>query len=181
VAQEIVVASSDAEYDAFGALIREYWDWLTERYAEVPGLIDTVSDVQALDVELANLRRTYGPPAGRTLLALSDGEVAGGVAYRDLNDGSCEMKRLYVPARFQGKGLGRQLCAAVITLAAADGYQVMRLDTGFLNSEALAMYESMGFRECPPYHDYHLPIMAYLKFLELPLMPGAPEDVPGTS
>lgn len=166
VTDEIVLASTDADYAAFGALVGEYWQWLRVRYAHLPGFIDSVAGHQALDVELATLREKYGPPSGTVLLARRGGEVRGAIAYRDLGDGACEMKRLFVPDRFQGHGLGRRLCAALIDAAVAAGYRVMRLDTGEENSEAIAMYESLGFRECPPYHDYPADLAPHLRFME---------------
>ncbi len=164
-----MMARTGEDYEAFGVLIREYWAWLQLRYADVPGLIDAVGSHQALDAELAALPDTYGPPSGKSLLAVRDGVVVGGIAYRDLGDGSCEMKRLFVPDRFQGHGTGRSLCRALVEVATADGNRLMRLDTGFLNGEALAMYVSLGFRECPAYHDYPADVAEHLRFLELPL------------
>ncbi len=169
-----MVASTDEQYAVFGGLIREYWDWLRERYADLPGFIDAVGGHQAIDAELASLREVYGPPQGTVLLAVRDGEVSGAVAYRDLHDGSCEMKRLYVPDRFQGRGTGRLLCVALIEAAAAQGYETMRLDTGYQNSEAMAMYATLGFRECPPYHEYPADLMPHLRFLELVLVADRP-------
>jgi ribosomal protein S18 acetylase RimI-like enzyme len=166
---EIAEATTDEDYAAFGALIREYWEWLQSRYADVPGLVDNVGGYQALDAELMSLPATYGPPKGRTLLARRDGEVVGGVALKDLGDGSCEMKRLFVPERFHGGGTGRRLCGALLDMAVADGYRLMRLDTGSHNTEALAMYESLGFREGPSYHDYPAELVPHLRFLERPL------------
>ena len=162
----IEVATADADYDAFGVLIREYWTWLEDRYHYVPGFIDSVGGNQALDAELDSLSTTYGPPLGRVLLAYNGDELAGGVAMKDLGDGSCEMKRLYVPARFQGHGIGRLLVHALIDAATADGFALMRLDTGEQNTEAIAMYESMGFRHCPPHHDYPAELLERLKFME---------------
>ena len=59
--------------------------------------------------------------------------------------------------------------AALIATAKADGFHLMRLDTGNLLKEAIAMYQSIGFRECPAYHDYPAKLMPYLVFMEMPL------------
>ena len=96
----IVVATTRSDYEAFGVLIREYWEWLRSRYAD---MVDAIGDHQGLTEELNNLSTVYGPPRGKALLAVRDGEVVGGIAYRDLGDGACEMKRLFVPVRFQGR------------------------------------------------------------------------------
>jgi ribosomal protein S18 acetylase RimI-like enzyme len=172
MAEEIVVATTDDDYAAFGVLIREYWQWLQARYGDLPGFVDAVGGHQALDEELNSLSSKYGPPGGRTLLAKREGLVVGGIAYRDLGDGSCEMKRLFVPDRFQGMGTGRRLCLALLDAAVADGYQLIRLDTGYQNEEALTMYESLGFRECPPYHEYPAELVANLRFMEKSLAIG---------
>ena len=172
--ERIAIATVDADYDAFAQLIREYWAWLELRYLDLPGFIDSVGGHQALDAELDSLSTIYGLPSGRVLLACRGDEVTGGVAMKDLRDGSCEMKRLYVPDRFQGHGTGRLLVRALIEAATDDGFRLMRLDTGEQNTEAIAMYESMGFRHCPPHHEYPAELVAHLKFMERPLGDGQP-------
>jgi GNAT superfamily N-acetyltransferase len=42
------------------------------------------------------------------------------------------MKRLFVPPRNQGKGIGRLLCQNITVKAREDGFTLMRLDTGNL-------------------------------------------------
>ena len=79
------------------------------------------------------------------------------------------MKRLFVPVRFRGQGIGRRLCEALIASAKDDGFHLMRLDTGNLLTEAIAMYESVGFRHCAPYRDYPEKLVPYLIFMEMPL------------
>ncbi len=45
----------------------------------------------------------------------------------------------------------------------------MRLDTGSRLKEAITMYQSLGFRECPPYHEYPDKLMPHFVFMELQL------------
>jgi len=163
---DIVLAASTDDYAAFGDLVREYWEWLRDCYANVPGWIDDVGGHQAIDVELTSLREKYAPPHGAVLLARRGSDVIGCGAYWDLGDGVCEMKRLFVPDRFQGKGTGSLLCQALIDRAADEGYAWMRLDTGDQNTSAIAMYTAMGFRQCDPYRDYPAELLTHLLFME---------------
>jgi hypothetical protein len=103
MADQIVVAAAEGDYEVFGALIREYWGWRRARYGDLAGFVEAVGGHQGLDAELKALPQTYGPAAGTVLLALREAQISGGIAYRDLHDGSWQMKRLLVPGRFQGR------------------------------------------------------------------------------
>ena len=120
--------------------------------------------------ELETLPGTYAPPSGRLLLAAVDDEWAGCVALRRISDAICEMKRLYVRARFRRGGIGRRLTVDVIQAARETGYERLRLDTLRSMTPVLALYDSLGFREIPPY--YHNPLDDVV-FLELELVPEA--------
>jgi GNAT superfamily N-acetyltransferase len=169
MSEMISPAHSPSDYEAFGVLVSEYVVWCRNRYQHDAWFVDQAFGHQGLDQELRELAVTYGPPNGKTLLARRDGEMCGGGAYRRLPDGTCEMKRLYVSDRFRGRGIGRALGNALIESARAEGYSLMRLDTGNLLTEAIAMYSKMGFRHCPPHHSYPPKLLPYLVFMELPL------------
>jgi GNAT superfamily N-acetyltransferase len=169
MSETFLVASTAAHYAAFADLIRAYVAWSRKRYEDDVGFVDAVFGHQSLEAELADLAQTYGPPAGRTVLARQSGEIVAGGAYRRLSEGICEMKRLFVPERVQGHGLGRRVCQALMRHAREDGFQVMRLDTGNRLVEAQALYRSLGFRDCPPYHDYPEALRPYLIFMEADL------------
>jgi GNAT superfamily N-acetyltransferase len=175
MALSIEPARSVQDYAAFAGLIDEYVGWCRARFADDPWFVDAVFGHQALERELAALPRAYGPPDGMTLIARVDGEVRGAGAYRRIGEGVCEMKRLYVPLRFQGAGLGRKLAHALMETARAEGYALMRLDSGKRHHEAIALYEALGFAPCPPYHDYPEQFMPYLVFMERKLTAGERE------
>lgn len=165
----IRVASSADDYQAFARLVTEYVEWARVRYQDDPWFVDKVFGHQSLEDELKDLSVSYGPPRGKTLLASRDGQVYGGVAYRKLSDGVCEMKRLFVSNTFKGRGTGRALCESLIAMAREDGFTLMRLDTGNLLAEAIKMYKSFGFTECVPFHEYPAELMPFLVFMELRL------------
>jgi ribosomal protein S18 acetylase RimI-like enzyme len=126
---------------------------------------------QSFDKELAELPGMYAPPDGRLLLALVDGQPAGCVGLHKLDDGVCEMKRLYARPTFRGQKLGRALAERVIAEARALGYTRMRLDTVAAEMQrAVALYRTLGFREIAPYRDNPQPSVLYM---ELTLSPVA--------
>ena len=122
---------------------------------------------QNFEDELAGLPGDYAPPWGCLLLAEYEGQLAGCIALHKLEDGVCEMKRLYLRPTFRGKGLGRILADRIIAEARQIGYQRMRLDTVEpVMKDAVAMYRKFGFREISPYCEN--PIAGAL-YMELPL------------
>ena len=121
---------------------------LLREYAET---LDIDLSFQAFESELAELPGRYEPPTGRLLLALEDGESAGCVALRKLDQETCEMKRLYVRPAFRGRRIGKALAEAAISQARSIGYVKIYLDTLESMSEARSLYVTLGFRETHAY------------------------------
>jgi putative acetyltransferase len=153
----IVQAQSPDDINRTRELFEEYAAWLGFDLC-----------FQKFGDELAELPGAYAPPAGRLFLAVDGDQILGCVALRPLDEGICEIKRLYLRPDARGKGLGRELTKAVIDAAHEIGYKRMRLDTlpGKMD-RAIAIYRSLGFREIEPY--YYNPYEG-VKFMELSLV-----------
>ncbi|WP_341705808.1 GNAT family N-acetyltransferase [Ferrovibrio sp.] len=118
--------------------------------------------VQGFDDELGSLPGRYAPALrGALLLGYVGGEPVGVVGLRDLGDGICEMKRLYIDPAGRGRNLGRLLAEAVVAEGRRLGYRAMRLDTIRSMVAANRVYDALGFRDIPPYYDNPLPEVRY--------------------
>ncbi len=65
-----------------------------------------------------------------------------------------EIKRMYVRPAFRGSGFGRRILDHLVEHARIEGFGLVRLETGIHQREAIALYEAMGFRRCPPFGPY---------------------------
>ena len=150
----IVSAHSQSEISAVRELFLEY-------AASLP--FDLC--FQDFDQEVRNLPGDYSPPCGCLLLAMADGQATGCVALRLFEPGIGEIKRLFVRPQFRGLGLGKKLAQAILEKA-RPLYERVRLDTTPTMTQAIALYESLGFRKIEAYR--HNPIEGAV-FLEIDL------------
>lgn len=140
---KIVQAETEEQLSAARTLFREYEAWLG---------LDLC--FQGFEDELARLPGKYSKPDGRLLLAYSGKKIAGCVALRKLEDGVCEMKRLFVRDEFRGQKLGVRLIEQLIDDAREIGYRIIRLDTFPPKmGKAVSIYQSHGFLPIAPYYD----------------------------
>jgi ribosomal protein S18 acetylase RimI-like enzyme len=133
------------------SLFREY----------VSSLSEDIS-FQNVDDELSRLPGKYARPGGVVLIAWDGTQAAGAIAYRMVEPGVAEMKRLYVRPAFRRREIGRELANELIEDARARGYRTMLLDTLASMQSARALYRDLGFSAVAPYYDNPLPGVMYM-------------------
>jgi putative acetyltransferase len=145
------------------------WDLARALFREYAAEADAECCFEGFEAELAAIDRRYAAPEGRLLLAFSGGDAAGCGAFRTLEDGAAEGRRLYVRPAYRGLGLGRALVRALVDEARLAGLRAFRLETlpGKM-AAAAALYRELGFREIPPHVPRPVPGALYM---ELPLPP----------
>ncbi len=168
-APEVVAATTAEQVDRVRELMRAFVAWHRERHVEDLELVDRYFSDGSFEAELAALPGEYAPPDGCLLLATYAGEPAGCVAMRRLGEGAAEMKRMFVPPRFRGLGVGRALAEAVVAQARGAGYREMWLDTSVRQVEALGLYASLGFADVEPHHELPEEMVGWLVFRRLEL------------
>lgn len=121
---------------------------------------------QGFEAELASLPGNYAEPSGRLLIATIDGQIAGCVALKKVDDETCEMKRLYVREEFRGQKVGIALIERLISDARSIGYKRLRLDTfPPIMAKAVELYRSYGFREIEPYTTDPHPDLLFMELM----------------
>lgn len=94
------------------------------------------------------------PPHGVFLVAWWHDEPVGCGAVKQLEVGTAEIKRMYVADRARRRGIARQLLVHLEREARTLGYERLRLETGELQPESVALYESAGWTRIAPYSRY---------------------------
>jgi putative acetyltransferase len=65
-----------------------------------------------------------------------------------------ELKRMYVAPAARGRRIGRLILDRLLSHAKDRGINVLRLETGNKQLEALSLYRSVGFAHRGPFGDY---------------------------
>jgi GNAT superfamily N-acetyltransferase len=93
------------------------------------------------------------PPNGAFVVAYLRGEPIGCGAVKHHPGGATDVKRMWLAESARGLGLGRRLLEHLEGIARAHGSTEVRLETGDVLSEAIALYRSAGYEEVPPFND----------------------------
>jgi putative acetyltransferase len=93
-------------------------------------------------------------PGIRFFVARHGGTARGCGALKLEEDGTAEVKRMYVDPASRGLGIGKSLMRAIEDVAQRESVRTLRLETGIHQPEAISLYIASGFREIaafPPY------------------------------
>lgn len=134
------------------AVLPQDWDTARALFRAYEREIDAACCFEGFERELAELDRRYAAPEGRLLLVWSGGEAVGCAAFRVMEPGIAEGKRLYLRRSARGAGVGGALVVSLLEEARAAGVRAFRIETlpGKM-SAAVAMYRGLRFREVPPW------------------------------
>lgn len=83
-----------------------------------------------------------------------DNQPAACGAIKEYKPGTMEVKRMFVPPAFRGKGLASAVLSGLETWAAELGYQQCILETGDTMHDAVALYQKNGYQSIPNYGQY---------------------------
>ena len=148
------IADPVADRAALIALNVEHVAWVFSEIEKMAGLTAR----QVLGAEVADYVPTIidkvcgdAPPDGLFYLVDMDGALVAMGGLRRSAEGIAELKRVFVRPAARGHGLGEAITRRLIDDARRFGYRAARLDTLPFMHAAQALYESLGFVDCPPY------------------------------
>jgi GNAT superfamily N-acetyltransferase len=105
----------------------------------------------------------FQPPLGRFAVGYLDTEPVAMGGWRRHDDAdpqtswavpAAEVKRMYVTDTARGRGYARAVLAYLEDSARGAGVRWLLLETGRVQPEALALYESSGYQRVPPFGYY---------------------------
>ena len=105
--------------------------------------------------DMDNIQQNYLDNGGIFLIMLDDSQLIGTGAIRKIQNGICELKRLWLLTSYHGKGLGYRMIQELFSFARQRGYRRIWLQTdAFHQSRALNFYKRIGFYEITRYTDH---------------------------
>ncbi len=131
---ELIVAATAEDYLGARRLLWEYG-----------ASIGWTVCAEGIEEEYNAMESTYGPPTGRFLLLRIGTSCVGCVGLRDSGSDGLELKCLYVHPAYRGRGWGRRLVEAAISMAQEMVSPAVKLHTLPATVAARHLYLSMVF------------------------------------
>jgi GNAT superfamily N-acetyltransferase len=158
--------STPEDCAAVKALVLSFFAWAETLDPDAA----TAPTFHKLEAELDGLPGIYGPPSGCFLLARNAGLSAGCVAFRLIDPGTVELKRMYVRPDQRGHGVGTALVRALLDEARAQGRRRVILGSFHTMTGAHKIYRAVGFRDMPVPADFPARDLGRVVFMELALV-----------
>ena len=98
------------------------------------------------------------PPEGIFLVGYEDERPIAIGGLRRLQEGICEIKRMYVVPDARSRGVGRALLTALEETARQLGYERARVDAGLHQKRSRALFEKTGYFQIPKYNNNHIAV-----------------------
>jgi GNAT superfamily N-acetyltransferase len=96
----------------------------------------------------------FDGPTGAFVVLLDEGTTVAGGGIRRIDDTVVEIKRMWTNPDYRRQGYASRLLRELAGLARQLGYQRVRLETGYAQPEALALYRRLGFVQIDSYGPY---------------------------
>ena len=143
--------------------------------------------IRLLDMSSAYVEALYPPESNHILdlaalekpevtfwVARIEGDIVGCCALVEADDGTAEIKRMFVDQAARGRSVARRLMETLEAAALEKNLSVIRLETGIYQPEAISLYRKFGYIEIAAFGDYQPDPLSL--FMEKPLTREQPGD-----
>lgn len=104
-------------------------------------------DPGGIDRDLDDPVASYAGSGGQIDAVVDEsGRLVGCCGVMRHEDGSCELRKMYLAREARGRGLGKRLLDRALAFARGAGFPRIELETASVLDAAIAMYEAAGFR-----------------------------------
>lgn len=79
------------------------------------------------------------------LICYENEEAVGIGAYKEYDANTVEMKRMYTLPEHRGKGIAKAILTELENWAKEEGYTQAILETGYLQKDAIGLYQKLGY------------------------------------
>lgn len=84
-----------------------------------------------------------------------ENETAVGIgAYKEYDSETVEMKRMYTLPEHRGKGIASKILSELELWAKEENYKIAVLETGFMQKDAISLYQKLGYVITENYGQY---------------------------
>jgi len=140
VTRNIAVIETSPTIPEAKILIAELDDYQSRLYPAESNHLDGLEELAAPNVTF--------------VVARLNGQVVGCGAVKEMRGAYGEIKRMYVSPTGRGHGLAKTMLAYLEQKLLAKGIPLARLETGIHQTEAIGLYERLGYRRIGPFGDY---------------------------
>ena len=96
--------------------------------------------------DMDDIQKNYFENGGVFLVMTENDQIICTGAIRKLEEGICELKRLWLLTEYHGRGLGYRMTQELLSFAREKKYQSIRLETSpVYQKRALEFYKRLGF------------------------------------
>ncbi|WP_291127974.1 GNAT family N-acetyltransferase [Flavobacterium sp. UBA7682] len=82
----------------------------------------------------------------KNALVCYENDLAVGIgAYKEYDSETAEIKRMYTLPEYRGKGIAKAIVTELELWAKEEGYQFAILETGYLQKDAIGLYQKLGY------------------------------------
>jgi len=118
--------------------------------------IEELFEMEAVDEwVLTNPEKAILEPGGAILMAEYEGQIAGTVGLRKVDEQTYEFTKMAVDPAFRRKGIAEAISYASFQKAKELGATRVILYSNTLNAGAIKLYEKIGFRHLPVENDVY--------------------------